>query len=265
MKYIINPFIFEEWRYITEASVPGIMPNMYQISNFGRARSFGKRKMLLVPVETNNGYFRYNLRNMDGSSRYHLIHRIVMIEFNRVEGYESLQVNHKDGNKSNNFIGNLEWCTSSYNIQHAYDNGLKSQYHGDKCSWSTITNEQADQIGYLLTQNLTHKEISNITNCPLHIISNISIGVTWKDVFEKYNLKEYQRQRNKVATFSDDQLHLICKYFENNKGKYVIMNDLYRATLKELFDIEYNNSMSATMSRIYNKQTRKDITTLYDY
>ena len=257
--------MFEEWRYITEASVPGIMPNMYQISNFGRARSFGKRKMILVPVETNNGYFRYNLRNIDGSSRYHLVHRIVMIEFNPVEGYEYLQVNHKDGNKSNNFIYNLEWCTASYNIQHAFDNGLKTQYHGEECSWATITNEQADQIGYLLTQDFSHQEISNITNCPKYIIDSISTGTTWRNVFEKYNLKDFQRQRNIVASFSDEQLHELCKYFENNGNKFIIITDLYRAALKELFNIEYNTSMSATMSRIYNKQTRKNITTLYDY
>lgn len=58
-----------------------------------------------------------------------------------IENPENLkQVNHKDGNKLNNSINNLEWCTNSDNTQHGYDNGLyryKSRCHSinvyDKC------------------------------------------------------------------------------------------------------------------------------------
>ena len=52
------------------------------------------------------------------------IHRLVMLSFNYIPGCESLQVNHKDGNKQNNDLRNLEWCTCSYNMTHAYSNGL---------------------------------------------------------------------------------------------------------------------------------------------
>jgi hypothetical protein len=42
------------------------------------------------------------------------------------------QINHKNGNKMDNCIKNLEWVSSSQNVKHSYDTGLKKQYFGDK-------------------------------------------------------------------------------------------------------------------------------------
>lgn len=55
------------------------------------------------------------------------VHRIIAVAFIakpehlKDVHYEELEVNHKDGNKSNNRIDNLEWCTPSENAQHVYD------------------------------------------------------------------------------------------------------------------------------------------------
>lgn len=73
----------------------------------------------LKPQKTWKGYLRVHLRNNNGP-RHKPIHRLVAEAFipnpdNKPE------VNHKDGNKKNNYVGNLEWCTGSENMRHAFD------------------------------------------------------------------------------------------------------------------------------------------------
>lgn len=250
----------EKWCPITELSVNNIRENSYYISNKGRVFSFLSNK-LLNPVKTNNGYYRVALQLNNNTCRYYSVHRIVMIEFHYVYNFNNLQVNHINGNKSINSDDNLEWCTGSENIIHAIQNNLKIIKRGEDCSFSTISNEQAEEIAKLIIKGYSHNYISTIINCPEYIVDNISSGSSWKWVYEKYNLKDYKKKLNK---FSDYDLHRICSYIEDNINNYNNDSDLYRAMLMDLFNIEYTRSYSATLCRIKNKKVRKDITYQYN-
>lgn len=93
---------------------------LYEVSDHGRVRS---GKVILKPHHMNNGYDNVSLFK-NGKYKFFGIHRLVALAF--VPNESRLpQVNHKDGNKRNNFASNLEWCSASRNIQHAYDEGLK--------------------------------------------------------------------------------------------------------------------------------------------
>lgn len=100
----------EEWR-----PVLGFEQD-YEVSNQGRIRSHRKgRVRILKPIlEKWNGYFTVSLFDADGRMHKVKVHRLVAIAFiPNPQGYSC--VNHKDENKTNNNVENLEWCSKAYN------------------------------------------------------------------------------------------------------------------------------------------------------
>jgi hypothetical protein len=92
---------------------------IYQVSNFGNV----KNKSMVLSLRTNRGY-KYITLYKDGKTTSKAVHRLVAISFIPNKKNKS-EVNHKDGDKQNNRIDNLEWCTPSENSKHAYATGLK--------------------------------------------------------------------------------------------------------------------------------------------
>lgn len=107
--------------------------NLYQISNYGRLKSFRKNKNGRILKNTNKkgGYFSIILYNKN-CNLHTRIHRLVAQAF--VPNPNNLpQVNHIDGNKQNNYYKNLEWCTSKQNFEHSKKTGLWKYNHPYKC------------------------------------------------------------------------------------------------------------------------------------
>ena len=249
----------EIWAPITDFAADNVVPNMYYISTYGRAITVGKRVKFLAKVETNNGYYRINLRRKDGSARYTLIHRIIMLTFCPIPGCENLQVNHEDGNKANNHISNLTWVTCKENIDHAYKMNLKPI--GENVHNAVLTDEQADEIGYLLSLNkYTYKEIADMFNCSPSTISDIVNGISRKYIKEKYNL-----QRKYKIIFSEEEVHFICREFEIYKYNGIkVDQNCYNEILFKL-DKEINESNLRAIDRIFTCYTRTNISRNYNF
>lgn len=98
-------------------------PN-YEVSTNGQVKKKSTGK-ILVCTDDSRGYPAVTLINDTGQHTKN-IHRLVAETF--IPNPENKRtVNHKDGNKRNNHISNLEWNTLSENVKHAYDNGLKKR------------------------------------------------------------------------------------------------------------------------------------------
>jgi hypothetical protein len=102
---------------------------IYQISSHGRVKSLIKgEKIRKIQINKNrNDYCEISLFN-NGIEKRFKVHRLVAENFISNEDNKP-EVNHKDGNKSNNCVDNLEWVTSKENKKHAWDNSLYSSNH----------------------------------------------------------------------------------------------------------------------------------------
>jgi hypothetical protein len=127
----------------------------YEVSSLGNVKSIdrmvnnrvgnGLRRSpskLLKHGRSKSGYLIVSFC-VDGVKSNHTVHRLVARAFIENESNKS-QVNHKDGNKHNNHIDNLEWVTASENAKHAY--GVLNAYHYKR----TIIDTQQEQINSLL-------------------------------------------------------------------------------------------------------------------
>jgi hypothetical protein len=94
----------EEWREVHGGAA---------VSSFGRFRStFG---VVSTPTPRRNGYVPVRIQG-----KAYSMHRLVGQAFNLLKREDQNQVNHKDGNPSNNCITNLEWVSAAENMQHSY-------------------------------------------------------------------------------------------------------------------------------------------------
>ncbi len=128
----------EIWKPLTDYSG-------YEISSYGRMK--GKSGIILKLSILKTGYYSVVISpdGRNGKQKCLKIHREVAKAF--IPNPNNFPIiNHKDGNKLNNHISNLEWCTAKYNIQHAYKNGLIKNHQGYCHNESSFTKEDIEYI-----------------------------------------------------------------------------------------------------------------------
>jgi len=158
----------------------------YYITEDGKVYST-RKKDFLKPTVDKFGYIKYSLYGVDKKKYNRFAHRLVLTCYNYVENCENLTVNHKDGNKLNNQLDNLEWMTIEENNIHALQTKLNGKTGADNPN-SRLTKEQVKEI--LLNQNCTYAMLAKKYNVSPNTISNIKRYITWKEEIEKILAEE---------------------------------------------------------------------------
>ena len=195
----------EVWR-----DVPGFEGH-YQVSDFGSVKSldryidhprigkiFRKGKVLKQSYAS-KGYKQVCL-NVEGKTTTFRVHRLVAMAF--LENPKDLEtVNHIDGNKENNHVSNLEWCSVADNLRHASANGLMNHSSvTGSLNVNAILDEEkvyAMMNDYFLKDRI-FKEIAKDYGISIATAYQAVKGSTWKQVQKRW--REENGFGNEIAT-----------------------------------------------------------------
>ncbi len=174
--------------------IPGY-EGLYQASNLGRIKSLPKRKngrcagfyimreRILKPQQSGYGYFFVRLATMNGGKiNKEYVHRLVAVTF--LPNFDNLpQINHKDEDKGNNRVENLEWCDAKYNMNYNNKAHRTAECHRVKVAQYTLNGEYITTYPSMtiaaISIGKTSRFSSNISACCKGVVKS-SHGYVWK-------------------------------------------------------------------------------------
>lgn len=179
----------EEWRPVVGYET------RYRVSSLGRIESLpmaikrwnsgvvNRGSVILSPSPGNHGYLRVTVRSRP--TKHVLAHRMVAEAF--IPNPDRLPfVNHKDGNRANNAVSNLEWCTSAENLKHARDvlGTFKGPQlgKGDKCPASKLTEAQVKIIKTRICRGEKLAHLAREFGVTASAICELKAGRSWGHV-----------------------------------------------------------------------------------
>ncbi len=181
----------------------------YEVSNLGNVRRVAATsngtytgRQLKANLNT-TGYYMVSLF-VNNKAKHMYIHRLVAEAFigNRPEG---CQINHKDGNKLNNYPSNLEYVTPKQNVRHAYDIGIRQPGEGHNAAKLTTAQvfEIIEKAKYARIPELAHDYKVTET-----AIRNILIGKSWQ-CLPRPNIGYASKGRIGRSKLAADQVRMI--------------------------------------------------------
>ena len=172
----------EEWKPIDGYE------EFYHVSNVGMVKTLKRRNrkvdMVMTPCKAGaGGRYRCVSLSVNGKIKKQLIHRLVAKAFiPNPSGYA--EVNHLDGNPSNNNVSNLEWCDKRHNHLHAYAIGLQKPIVGENVNTHIFTEREVLFLRYIkgLYPHIKNSDIAKFYGTPWVTIENIWTLKTWKHI-----------------------------------------------------------------------------------
>ena len=154
----------------------------YYVSNYGNVKNINTGK-ILKPRKQHKGYLVVNL-SINGKIKTYTIHRLVANLF--IPNPQNLpQVNHKDLNKENNYVENLEWCSAVYNIEHSYISGNRHiigglEHYNHKLTYKEVKELRQIYKPFSKIPNIT--KVAKQYGVSRQTIHNVVNYITYKNI-----------------------------------------------------------------------------------
>jgi len=176
MKNTLSHIVAEKWKEI--AGYEGF----YDVSNFGRVKSLARkysRKERYMKVHKCGTKYLYAMLSRNNKTKSYRVHRLVAIAF-LPNSKNVSDVNHLDGDPTNNAIENLEWCTRKENIRHSVEMGLHPV--GERNGSAKLTGKQVKKIRELREGGMEVNAITKLFPVTKHTIHKILSRNYWKHI-----------------------------------------------------------------------------------
>lgn len=245
----IDDYNNPEWRPI----IFDMKKSKYFISTLGKVLSIkrGKAKLLKQSF-TKDGYYQVKLYIGDKKISCR-VHRLVAEAF--IPNPENKpQVNHINGKKDFNWVGNLEWMTCKENVQHAFRTGLNHGRRGSMNHNCKYSEDQVHEICKLLENGKEAKEISLLLNISKYAIGNIKSRSSWIHISNNYNIPSPKPKVKRATGTRENIINLL------NNGIYD-----YGKILKSLnLPVTLKNRMYVSGIKCELKRLKEETSTTID-
>lgn len=157
----------------------------YYATDDGRVWSEQSKKFMKQYLDK-DGYCKVELRSEDlPPKRCHRysVHRLIMENFFPFEGMENYQVNHINGDKTDNHLSNLEWVTCKENIHHAVVTGLRAKINGA----AKLTSAEVIEIYQRTHNGETNVSLGEEYGVHPDTIGKIRNKKIWKELLQMFN------------------------------------------------------------------------------
>lgn len=152
----------------------------YEINYKGVVRRISTKR-IKKPVKRSDGYIGISLYVTKYKTKTYQLHRLIAIAFiNNPEGKQ--YINHKDSNRTNNSLENLEWVTFAENVRHGYKSGFASN-KGSKNGFSILTEQQVLEIRQRReAEKLTYQKLAELYKVSYGCIAGVISKTNWSHI-----------------------------------------------------------------------------------
>ncbi len=163
----------------------------YCITIDGRVYSLKRKKFM--KIQYNDIGYKVVTFRVNDKTKTVKVHRLIGLTYLKESYFDGAIINHKDGNKGNNDLNNLEWVTRSENVLHAYTLGLIAGKPRQ------ITDEVVHDICQLLESGARVCDVSKMFNIDINVLHNIKNRKAYHYISYEYDFSEVPKQQ-KIST-----------------------------------------------------------------